>query len=125
MIPPVNSVGFNLLDVRKFQTDLNAQIDVLEFKEELKPTFIPIIEYLKKIKANLSKVFTLTVYENNILLPDSQYTVDFSTYTITTLNPDSNKTYSLAIYGDVKLLNLLDKYIRENRETRIAKLDIF
>ena len=125
LIPQVNSIGFNLLDVRKFQTDLNAKVDVLEFKDELKPTFIPIIEHLKKIKANLSKVFTLTVYENNILLPDSQYTVDFSTYTITTQNPDSNKTYSLAIYGDVKLLNLLDKYIRENRDSRIAQLDIF
>ena len=125
LIPQTNAFGLNLLDVRKFQTDTNTKVDILDFKDELKPVFIPIIEKLKKLKANLSKVFTLNVYENNVLLPDDRYQVDFDKYQITTYQPASNKTYALAIYGNVKLLNLLEKYIREGRESRILKLDIF
>ena len=101
LIPQTNEFGYNLIDIRKF------------------------IEKLKKLKADIRKVFMIDVYENNILMPDDRYDVNFDEYTITTHKPDSNKTYALAIYGDMKLLNLLDKYIREDRDNRIAKLDIY
>ena len=125
LIPQVNYFGFHLLDIRKFQTDINVKVDILEFKQELQGVFVDIIEYLKKIKADVNRVFSINVYENNILLPDDRYEVDYKTYVISTKNPDVNKSYSLAIYGDVKMLNLLEKYIREGRENRILKLDIF
>lgn len=125
LIPQTNYFGFHLLDIRKYQTDFNIKVDILEFKGELQPVFIQIIEKLKSLKADVTRVFTINVYENNILLPDDRYEVDFEKYVIKTHNPDSNKSYSLAIYGDVKLLNLLEKYIREGRDNRLLKLDIF
>ena len=125
LIPQTNYFGFHLLDIRKFQTDINAKVDILEFKEELQGVFVDIIEYLKKIKADVTKVFSINVYENNLLLPDDRYKVDFTEYVIKTKEPDVNKSYSLAIYGDVKMLNLLEKYIGEGRDNRILKLDIF
>ena len=125
LIPQTNEFGYNLIDIRKFLTDINTEIDILEFKDELQPAFVTIIEKLKKLKADIRKVFMIDVYENNILMPDDRYDVNFDEYTITTNKPDSNKTYALAIYGDMKLINLLDKYIREDRDNRIAKLDIY
>ena len=125
LIPQTNYAGFNLIDIRKFQTDFNTEVDILEFKDILQPSFIVILEYLKKIKARISKVFSINVYENNLLLLDDRYEVSYENYEIKTYQPSSNKSYTLAIYGDVKLLNLLDKYIREERDNLISKLNIF
>lgn len=125
IIPRSLDNGMKLSSINRFVTDLNVTEDTLYFKDIIPVSMVNVIDYIKSVKGNILKVIEIKVYENNIILPDNKYKVDYDNFEIKTFNPDVNKSYTMAIYSDIKLINILATYIRDKRFNAIKKLDIF
>jgi hypothetical protein len=68
---------------------------------------------------NLVKVMVLI---DNKQLDSIMYDVNWNDMTLTTKDPMSNVTYTLVLYGNLKALNLISKYIMDGRQEEIGSL---
>lgn len=113
------------LIVRKpFLPDINTEVDILEFKPIINSELQMVIETAIKYKLDMSKIIKARVLINNQEYDTDLFSVDWKAYNLITQHPMSNVTYTLMIYGDLKVLNQISSLVASGKESEVAKLKL-
>ena len=70
----------------------------------------------------IENIFRYKLYANSKLVPENEYSIDYEKHTLTNNNPQSNVTYTLVLYGDMRRLNEINDLILSNKRYKIHKV---
>lgn len=122
-IPKRLENGFYMIDNRRFVAEVNKNIDVLEMESILSKDIKNVIEALSRYKYfAIENIFRYKLYANSKLVPENEYSIDYEKHTLTNNNPQSNVTYTLVLYGDMRRLNEINDLILSNKRYKIHKV---
>jgi hypothetical protein len=107
---------------KPFLPDINEEVDILDFKPIINSELKEVIDESLKNRFDMSKLLKVMVLVDNKELDDLMFEVDWKNLVLKTHKPMSNLTYTLVLYGDLKKLNLISKYIMDGKRKEIASL---
>jgi hypothetical protein len=116
--------NMHLIVYKSFLPDVNTDVDILEFKPIVNSELQGVISEAIKHKLDLSKIISARVLIDNKELDEDLYKVDWKNYNLITQHPMNNVTYTLIIYGNLKVLNLISQYIIDGKLDEISKIEL-
>lgn len=125
IIPKQLENGMKYIKIGSFVPEVNSEVDVLDIRPILSKSIIDTLTKVIKLNGNLKKMIKISLYKDNTPLREDQYTIDYDNFIVNTLNPEENATYNLVLYGNIKMLNIVNDMVMEQRFDGITKLDIF
>jgi len=97
-----------------YVTDVNKTIDTVELESLFTEKQKKVIRYLIDNSLNIDEVFEMVSFRDmKELVKDIDYTFDWDTLTLTSINPHQNYTHFVGLYADLKLLEENFKKIKE------------
>lgn len=122
-IPRSLNDGKILIDTAKFVAEVNTGIDTIDVSEILSKDLRQTVEAIAKMDDfDIGKLFEYKLYANNKLLKEEEYDISFIDHKLHIIFPDTNVTYSLALYGDIRKLNDINELILTNNRHKIKPL---
>ncbi|ALN97688.1 hypothetical protein Bp8pS_009 [Bacillus phage vB_BpuM-BpSp] len=115
--------NMHLLKYKGYEPDINTEIDYLQFERLLDPEIREVLEEAIKAKLNLKELFNVKVLLDNKELDEGFFEVDWKNTTLKTKDPLKNVMYTIIIYGNLKRLNLIRKYIMDDRRDLIKTIE--
>lgn len=116
--------NMHLIVYKSFLPDVNTDVDILEFKPIVNSELQEVLSEAINNKLDLSKLISARVLIDNKELDGELYKVDWKNYNLITQHPMNNVTYTLIIYGNLKSLNLISRFIAEGKKEEIAKIEL-
>ena len=110
---------------RSFLTDINEEVDELDLTPILSEELITVIKTINKYHVDMSKYIQLNLYLNKERISENNYEVDWKKFILKTKQPESNRTYTVFIYGDLLILNKVSDLIQKDRTNEIGKLLLY
>jgi len=118
-------IGDKHLIIRKqFIPDVNTEVDILDLTAVLQKELINVIKEVNNNNFNTTNLFEVQVYANKQQVLSDLVKTDWKKFTVSTKEPMSNVTYTLLIYGNLKVLNEIDQYITNGELDKIKNLTI-
>lgn len=105
-----------------FLPDVNVEVDELPFDSILSKEMIRVIDTLVKYKIPLEKVIDIKLFSNGYPISKERYEVDYENYILKTKEPNSNITYTLILYGNLKILNEVNNLVLTDNTNKIKDL---
>lgn len=100
--------GLPIIFNGEYVPDINVEVDVLDLKPIISEEVVNIIKSLSP-HYKLDDILIINVYANGKKLTCDMYEVDWHRFILKTLKPETNKTYSLFIYGDLDKLHKINE----------------
>ncbi|QXN70173.1 hypothetical protein INTERNEXUS_133 [Bacillus phage vB_BspM_Internexus] len=116
--------SMHLIVHKQFLPDINTEVDILDFSPLINSELRGVIEEALKQKLDMSKLLKARVLVDNKEIYEELFNVDWKTLNLITKEPMYNMTYTLMIYGDLKILNLISKYIAEGTKEKISEIEL-
>ena len=126
IIPMTLDNGMKYILIGSFIPEVNQNnVDELDIRPILTNELANVLSSLMALNANVRNLIDIKVFENNKFISDSMYSIDYSTFILTTIEPKENTTYNLVLYGDIKMLNIVNDLLMNQNYNAIKRLDIF
>jgi hypothetical protein len=116
--------NMHLLVKKPFLPDINTEVDVLEFGAIINSDVREVIIEALKNGLDIDKLVSVKVMVDNQEVLPEQFSVNWENLKLITQQPMHNVTYTLVVYGNLKALNLIDKYISEGQRDKINTLEL-
>src|SRR5699024_316651 len=107
VIPKQLDNGLQYIIRLNYQTSVNNEIE-----KKIKR----IINSARKYKADLNKIIQVKLFKDNIEVQDRNYKVDYEDLEIELINPVSNTVFTLVVYADLKIMNMIDDMINNGKK---------
>lgn len=118
-----NKIGnLTFLKRASYLTELNKDVDELDLKHILTDEIINVLNEIKKNGGHIDNYIDFRIYLNNQILLKTDYEIDYSNFILKTKNPVNNRTYHIAIYVDLYILNKISQLMIDNNTNEIRQL---
>lgn len=114
----------HLILTEKFLPDVNVEVDKLDLKLVINKELQEVIKEINNNHFNIDKLLLVKIFANKDEIDKENFSVDWNTLELSTKHPISNRTYTLIIYGNLKLLNKIDWFILKNQRNLIKTIQV-